>query len=295
MRRKILVLGGTRFFGIQLVQKLIENDDDITVASRSISNVSFPSEVKTIRIEERDQEKSLEACQINGPYDIIYDQICFSPNEASLLLKCLSQSTKKLIHTSTLSVYPCNGEQYESNFDPFTYPLSSGSRNQFTYSEGKRLAEAVYFQTARIPVTSVRLPVVLGPDDYTGRLDFHIKRIAAGQTIAAINPKAQASLIQSHEAADFLFWIGLQDFNGPINACSDGEISLYKIIELIEKTLNKKAILTSEGNPTETSPYSQSESWYLNNSKAKSLGYQFTNIQAWLPLLIKAQALKFGL
>ncbi|WP_306737996.1 hypothetical protein, partial [Acinetobacter baumannii] len=82
--------------------------------------------------------------------------------------------TARYVFTSSLSVYEYNpGPQPEENVDPHTYPVRMGSRFDFSYSEGKRQAEAVFFQKAAFPVVAVRFPIVMGEDDYTERLLFH--------------------------------------------------------------------------------------------------------------------------
>lgn len=43
---KILVLGGTRFFGRRLVHMLIEDGHDVTIATRGLAQDDFGSSVK---------------------------------------------------------------------------------------------------------------------------------------------------------------------------------------------------------------------------------------------------------
>jgi len=275
--RNVLVIGGTRFFGQRLVNRLILNGDKVTVASHNFSRTKFNSEVKMLSIE-REDETSLASCRVNGPYDLVYDQICYSPTAASLLSKIFAGLTGKLIHTSTQSVYISNGFQKEEDFD---------------YSQGKRLAEAVYFQKARFPITAVRFPFVLGSDDYTGRLDFHIQRIANELPIVAPNTSARTSLISADEAADFLFWVGKMNFSGSINACSKGKVSLAEIIDTIESVLGKRAVVQESGKEEMTSPYSQMDSRYLDTSRAEKLGFSFSNLENWLPALIQERVMTY--
>ena len=44
----ILVIGGTRFFGIPMVDKLLEAGHDVTIATRGLSPDSFGGRVKRI-------------------------------------------------------------------------------------------------------------------------------------------------------------------------------------------------------------------------------------------------------
>lgn len=43
---KILVIGGTRFFGIHMVNELLEKGHDVTIATRGISSDEYGDKVK---------------------------------------------------------------------------------------------------------------------------------------------------------------------------------------------------------------------------------------------------------
>ena len=46
--KKVLVLGGTRFFGKHLVEVLLQAGHDVTIATRGVTEDSFGSAVKRI-------------------------------------------------------------------------------------------------------------------------------------------------------------------------------------------------------------------------------------------------------
>ena len=45
---KILVIGGTRFFGIHMVKELLDRGHDITIATRGLTPDNFGDKVKRI-------------------------------------------------------------------------------------------------------------------------------------------------------------------------------------------------------------------------------------------------------
>ena len=53
---KILVLGGTKFFGIPMIQSLLKYNHDITIATRGHQPIPFESKVKHIKIDRQNQE-----------------------------------------------------------------------------------------------------------------------------------------------------------------------------------------------------------------------------------------------
>jgi nucleoside-diphosphate-sugar epimerase len=282
---KILVLGGTKYFGKRLVHKLIEEGHDVTVATRGQASDPFGNSIRRIHFDREDVHSLAQISGLND-WDIVYDQICYSPNEALSACKAFEGRAGKYVHTSTGSVYSTEGLRTENDFDPFKYPIRMGSRSDFDYSEGKRQAEAVFFQNATFPVVAMRIPIVLGPDDYTRRLEFHIDHIREGRPIVISNLDSETCFINSSETARFLYWLGTNEVFGPINGCSYGRIAIGKILELIERRLGKNAVILANGPDEDATPFVGPTSRFNDNSKASQLGFQFDHLDHWLPKLI---------
>lgn len=284
----ILVLGGTRFFGKKLVELCIENGHDVTILTRGQSGNPFGTAVKQL-IVDRDDHDALENALAHTTWDIVYDNICYSPNEAHTICELLKGKTKKLVFTSTLSTYEVNGKlKKEEDFDPYHYQILMGDREEFSYGEGKRQAEAVLFKEASFPVVAVRFPIVMGEHDYTRRLHFHVERILHDQPISLPNIDAQMSYITDEEAAEFLYFVGVTPIEGPYNATASGAISLKELLALIEEESGKRAKISLVGGDEESqSPYGVPADWYMTNAKAEKAGFTFSQLRDWLPNLVK--------
>ncbi len=284
----ILVLGGTRFFGKKLVELCIENGHDVTILTRGQSGNPFGTAVKQL-IVDRDDHDALENALAHTTWDIVYDNICYSPNEAHTICELLKGKTKKLVFTSTLSTYEVDGKmKKEEDFEPYHYQILMGDRDEFSYGEGKRQAEAVLFKEASFPVVAVRFPIVMGEHDYTRRLHFHVERILHDQPISLPNIDAQMSYITDEEAAEFLYFAGITPIEGPYNATASGAISLKELLALIEKESGKRAKISLVGGDEESqSPYGVSADWYMTNAKAEKAGFTFSQLHDWLPKLVK--------
>ena len=50
----ILVIGGTRFFGIPMIEELLKSGHDVTIATRGLSADSFGSRVKRLILDRTD-------------------------------------------------------------------------------------------------------------------------------------------------------------------------------------------------------------------------------------------------
>ncbi|WP_342541352.1 NAD-dependent epimerase/dehydratase family protein [Heyndrickxia sp. FSL K6-6286] len=282
-----LVLGGTRFFGVKLVHSLIRQGVEVTVATRGKTNIPFSDKVKLITFD-RNSLDSFQTAFEGGQWDVVYDQICYSGVDARNAVEIFQDKTKKYIFTSTLSVYDLlDKELVERDFDPYTYPIDLKEKDEVSYQEGKRQAEAVFFQKASLPVTAVRFPIVLGGNDYTERMTFYINKVINDEAIYLRNLDASISFVNEDEAGDFLAWIGQTNFDGPINCCTNGSVTLREFISFIELAAGKKAKVEITQSDNKQTPYSIPKSWIMSNQKARDLGYHFQDIHQWLPELIK--------
>ncbi|TMW70279.1 NAD-dependent epimerase/dehydratase family protein [Alteribacter natronophilus] len=287
-RRKVLVLGGSRFFGRRLAEKLIENGDDVTIATRGNREDGFGSRVRRVTVDRSDRgamEKTFEDTR----WDVVYDQICFSPDDAAIACDIFKERVSHYVLTSTLSVYDYDRKEVkeEKDFDPYDYPIHYGSSSDFSYGEGKRLAEAVFFQRAGYPVTAVRPPIVLGDDDYTERLHYHIRKVKNGEPIGITDLQTSLSFVEAGDLAEFLFWAGSKEIYGPVNASSPDSITLGTLIGLIEEAAGKKADVEVPGEKVEQSPFNFPSSAYQDVSLAEASGYSFRKLTEWLPGLIR--------
>ncbi|TVX94054.1 NAD-dependent epimerase/dehydratase family protein [Paenibacillus agilis] len=286
--RRILVMGGTRFFGKRLVQRLLENGDHVTIATRGITADSFGEQVQRVILDRADRHSVQAAAQL-GEWDLVYDNICYSPESAQYAVEAFEGRVGHYVFTSTLSVYNPSGKLHvEADFDPYRVDLDEPlGEEQLSYQKGKQLCEAVFHQKAAFPVSSVRFPIVLGPDDYTKRLEYHLERVNNEIPVYMPNVEARMNFIHSSEAAAFLEWAGKHSWTGPINACSNGMIQLTDVMNIVEQAVGKKAIITNTGIDADRSPFGVPDSWLMDNSSARQAGFEFDELHDWLPSLAK--------
>jgi nucleoside-diphosphate-sugar epimerase len=288
--RKVLVLGGTQYFGKKLVQKLIENGDQVTIATRGTKEDPFSNQVERLIIDREDKESMAKAFE-GKEWDIVYDQSCFSPTEARDTADALKSKVKRYIFTSTQAVYEFGTLHKEANFDALTYDIVYKTRGEYPgyegYKEAKRASEAVFHQLGYFDVVSVRFPIVISEDDYSGRLKFHVDKIVSSEAIGISDPSLRYSFIHADEAASFLLEIGKSEFCGPINPGSAGDMSMGELIDKISMLANKDAMIDSGKSPNHPSPYSLPGSWSIDTSLAKELGYTFQSLDSLMESLIK--------
>ncbi|MFC7681937.1 NAD-dependent epimerase/dehydratase family protein [Paenibacillus sp. GCM10028914] len=284
--KRVLMLGGTRFFGKRLVSNLIDSGAEVTLLTRGNQKDDFGNNVKRLTADRKNHESLREAIG-SSDFDIVYDNICYTPEEADYSSKLFRGRVGQYVLTSTLSVYDfADHPLREQDFDPYRYPIMTNDHREYSYKEGKRQAEAVLFSRHDLNVTAVRFPIVLGIDDYTRRLLFHIEHALKGEAIGLPAPDALISFIHAEEAAQFLQWAGDVQFEGPVNACSNGTISVREIMEMISQETGKTATLLPSAGADHMSPFGIPGDWTMDNSRASAAGFSFWDLKQWMQELI---------
>lgn len=286
---KVLILGGTRFFGKQLVHMLLERDHDITLATRGITKDDFGNKVHRLYIDRTDKSTLIKAFK-NKSWDIVYDQTSYTPQEALDACQALKGKVKRYIFTSSQAVYEFGTNRKEDEFNPLTYSYSFKPKQEYLsydgYQEGKRAIESVLFKEDTFEVVAARFPIVIGKEDHTKRLAFHVSKVLSNEPIGILNKDAKYSFIRSDEAADFLYRIGQTSFTGTINPGCSNDISLEEILQKIEYRTGHKAIITKNATNDNASPYELKGSCSINTEKATALGYTFSTInQTFDPII----------
>lgn len=274
----ILVIGGTRFFGVHMVNALLKKGHNITIATRGTTADNFGDNVIRI-ILDRTNSESIKSALAGKHYDVVIDKIAYCSNDVKYLMDVVN--CDKLIHMSSTAVYESKHiDTKENEFDGNNKKLVWCNRPDFPYDEIKRQAECalsqVYNDTKWI---AVRYPYVVGTDDYTNRLFFYVEHVVKSIPMYIDNLDCQMGYIRSDEAGEFMAFLAEQDFSGAINGCSNGTISLREIIDYVEEKTGKKAILTSDG---EQAPYNGETEYSINTEKAEALGYKFSNVKDWI-------------
>lgn len=286
--KKVLVLGGTRYFGRNLVEDLLSKGHDVVIATRGNDSTPFSKPVHFVKADRKNAD-DLKSLTQWGPFDIIFDQICYTALDAHISTEAFKNHCKKYIFTSTGSVYDMKSDHalIESDFLPENYPIHLNSTHP-SYQEGKRGAEAVFISQKYFPVVMVRFPIVLGENDYTERLNFHVFKIANEIEFSLPRLETKFVFISAEEAGQFLSYMSEQNFKGPINAASNGVIKLSQLIEMIESATGKKAKIVPHATALNSSPFGSEIDFILDTGKARSLGFKFANLFDYLPKLINS-------
>lgn len=275
---KILVIGGTRFFGIHMVKQLLEDGHEVTIATRGIAQDDFGNSVKRILLERTDIDSMRNALK-GTHFDVAIDKIAYCSNDIKSAMETVN--CDKYIHMSSTAIYqPKHIDTREEEFDGMAGELVWCSRKDFSYEEIKRQAERALWQKYNDKSwVAVRYPFVIGRDDYTERLLFYVQHVMKSIPMNIDNLDHQIGFIRSDEAGKFLAFLADKDFTGAINGSSQGTVSLKDVISYVETKTGVKAIVDSAG---DDAPYNGESEYSINTEKAQKLGFQFSQINDWI-------------
>jgi nucleoside-diphosphate-sugar epimerase len=307
MHKNILVIGGTRFFGKLLVQRLVMAGHRVTVATRGYAPDPFGSRIERIRVDRRN-ELAMRAALRGATYDIVYDQVCYSPADAAIAVRTLAGKVGRYVMASTVDVYRAlMGTQAlpfrENDLNVLAQPIDTGypwhdpSLATQSYVAGKLQAEAYLYRDGSLPLVTARLGHVLGgAEDFTGRLAHYVDLVRSGAPLRYTSEQAATSFMSPQEAADFLVWAGAQEFEGAVNAACDGALSAHGLFHRVAQVLDARPTCVREAQPGKTgalSPFDYPAPLALDTSRATALGYRFGHNDEWLDDAIRQHDLAF--
>lgn len=275
---KILVLGGTRFFGIHMVNDLIAKGHEVTIATRGRAPDNFGDKVTRITLERTDAASVREALA-GKHFDVIVDKIAYCSNDIKTLLDVAD--CDRYIYMSSTAVYePKRIDTKEEDFDGVTPELRWCDRQDFPYDVIKRHAEyALWQKYADRKWVAVRYPFVIGEDDYTKRLLFYVEHAMKQQPMYIDNIDAQMGFIRSDEAGKFMSFLVDAEYTGAVNGASKGTISMREVLDYVEKQTGRRALLSDNG---DKAPYNGEAEYSINTDKAEALGFGFTTLKDWI-------------
>lgn len=284
--KKVLVLGGTQFFGKKAVEKLLNNGHQVTIATRGNNPHPFGDKVNHITLDARDGLHEGWQEVTSQEWDAVFDNVCYTKEDATLLIKKLGDHTKHVYFTSSMSVYSGAKDGYtEADFDPTTYPIDP--EIDVDYGEGKRQAEVILFNQAPFTVTAFRFPIVLDLDDYTERLHFYIEKALNHQTIYFQNEAHKVNYVKGTQAANSIVWAIENEKDGIYNISAKDAVSIGTLMDWIEEGVGDSLNVEYTGGTVSNSPFSVAHDQYLISDKIEGEGFELLSLEEWMKPLIK--------
>lgn len=277
---KVLVIGGTRFMGIQLVKKLIALGNDVTIATRGKKQDTFGTDISRVVMDVSDRE-SVALVLAGKSFDVVFDNLAYCSNYVDNVLSVVK--CKKYVQLSSVETYlEKKKDLKESDFNPLKNPMKWVDTSA-GYVVGKRQAEdALYQRYGNLHGITVRIPYVTKTD----RLYYYCSHIINQKPMSIDDRSRGFTFVRDSEVGSFLAWIANQPYSGPINLASEGMVTIDEIIRYIEKKTNQCAIIdVLNGDKSPFHEFNET-TFSMNMDLSKSLGYHTSKIDEWFWVLL---------
>lgn len=282
---KCLIIGGNRFVGLRLSHLLaVMPGTELHVLNRT-GQVAHCKKAIVYKGDHLD----MASAGVDREWDVVIDFACFDAKQAQSSLDHFKR-VGRYVFISTASVYDGGASLVETAFDAsqldLSIPLPRDANAGVVYQYGKRQAEAVFAQRSPFPTLSVRFPFLLGPDDYTRRLEFHVERAREGRAIYVPSIEARFSVLHSQDAALFLQWATKQNLSGALNVACSTPLTLRELIAQIHLVHGLEVRVASEEIDDNRSPYGPTTDWFMNTQRLNATGWKARPFAEWLPELL---------
>lgn len=284
--KSALIIGGNRFFGKALARLLLKDGYQLTLLNRGNCEDGLGDSVERLICDRTDTPK-MKSLAGSRHWDIVFDQICFDYDTAVAASDLFQGKVDKYVFTSSQSVYDVGSGLKEQDFQVEEYEFEEKHSKESHYQEAKRQAERGFFEKADFPVAFARLSIVLGPDDHTGRLNFHVEKGFNDEPVHFSSLDARLSMIHSDQAAEVLKAIGESDISGAVNVTCEEPMALSEFVREVEKVCGKPLRLSDEKTDSNHSPYGIHADWFMDTSKLREFCPPLNPVRAWLPALLK--------
>lgn len=301
---RVLVLGGTRFVGRAVVEQLLQAGHEVTLLNRGRSPDPFATRVRRVLGDRRDPETIRRAASLRD-HSVVVDITAYQESDTRAVVEAFRDRTGHLIHISTASVYlirerclpPFRESQFAGRLTP-ARPRDSA----WTYARHKRQCEEVLLEAHAehgFPFTSLRVPIVVGFNDYTRRADAYLERLASGGPV--ILPEGGLNswgFLWVEDLAEVIVTnlARPSTLGRAYNLAQREVLSLRQLVEMFATALGREAQLLSlpadwlraVGLGTAFSPYSHDRDILLDCRAAEEdLLFRPTSPDTWVELLVR--------
>ncbi|OGR77013.1 MAG: hypothetical protein A2X32_06945 [Elusimicrobia bacterium GWC2_64_44] len=293
---RILILGGTSFFGREAAIRLHQAGNEVTVFSRRVPVDGLPLDIRQTR-GDRTVEIDLNRMAVE-PWDAIIDNICYNAEDAQKAIRVFSGRTGLYLYTSSASIYSV----LEGSNSPFRenqadlLPLKAQLKEKYAYGLGKYAAEKEFlaaFVDKKFPAAIIRPPVVIGPNDPTLRAYSYWLRLADGGPLFLPGASFRNRFIFSKDLARAMETLVYAEnpYGKAYNFADSQALTLEDFAKLSARIMHRDsglicpdyAWLKEHGFDFEASPFSMGGDFVLDIARAeKDFGWTSTPASAWL-------------
>lgn len=184
MAKSVLVLGGTRFVGLHLVQELVRRGYDVTALNRGSHPEVLPQGVDRITCDRKDDallRKTLSEALLKRHFDAVVDPSAYVPSDLRAVIETMKGHVGAYVFISSGSVYKFSNVFPWNEGIPQVTDASAGD-----YGWGKKQCEDLLtgaFAEHGFPCINLRPGYIYGPHNTVYREAYFFDRIRAGRPV----------------------------------------------------------------------------------------------------------------
>jgi nucleoside-diphosphate-sugar epimerase len=199
---RILVIGGTRFIGPRVVERLVRSGHEVAVFHREPTASALPAAVRHIPGDRRRLAEHAAEFRRLAPH-VVLDMIAFTEQDARSLASTFRGLAERAVLLSSGDVYRAYGLFTGLEHGPleptpltedaalrealYVHRAATSGPDDPMYDYEKILVERAVLDDAGPPATVLRLPMVYGPGDYQHRLSPYLRRMAEGRRVIVLD------------------------------------------------------------------------------------------------------------
>lgn len=305
---KILIIGGTSFFGKEIVELALDAGHKVTVFSRGNARPDFWNQIDHITGDRNDAVDFANKLA-NKRFDAVIDNIASNRDHVVNTLTALEDNIGRYILTSTTAVYIGAGPfdqplcEDDVKYDlpenpqlaPFPKPTPAG---MVSYATGKIAAEKALIEQEQVPYTIIRPHIVVGPEDNSGRPQFFFQRLTDGNPLVLINGGVQSvQFVFSRDLARS-YLLALDSTNAVNQVYTITGDTTCRLVDWVEMAANylgvQPNVIPIPLDVVQKADFTYAENWVLRGtltfdvSKAVAdLGFQPTPIEKWTKMVAR--------
>lgn len=296
----VLVIGGTRFVGYLLVWRLLARGDRVTILNRGTHADPFGDRVERLR---GDRRTDLARLVEGRRFDAAVDFAAYDGPEVEAVVRSLRAD--HYVFVSTGQVYlvreGCPKPSRESDYEGkvLARPSTPDEVSQWEYGVFKRDGEDVLARATSFPSTRVRIPIVNGERDHSGRLESYLWRILDGGPI--VLPDGGAHRVRhtyGHDVARAIAGLlgAARTLGQAYNFANDETPTLAELVAGLAEDLGaplrtasvpSSRLLEAGLAPRDVSPFSSAWQSFLDPARARAeLGFVATPLAVQLRSIV---------
>lgn len=265
----ILVIGGSRFVGPLLVERLLRKKHRVTVFNRGF----LQSHYKGVEFVQGDRD---DGFRIKERFDAVIDMCAYTPRQTKTALEQIDSGF--FVHMSTAAVYK------KTEIFPLTEQSPIGDWPLWgDYNKGKVGCERV-LEESGVRFAAIRPVYILGPKNYCDRERFIYSRIRAGVPLVIPgNGKALIQFVFAKDVAESIALVTEKKAKGAFNCAGDEAITLRGLVEEMGKIVGKTPLYRfnperdGENFDDTEFPFAN-ENFVCSNARLRKLGMEFTSL-----------------